>query len=384
MSEAARRPSELRPNVCRRLLGLLEGLGSIIPQNSSHPTQVAIRTYTLALCLSLTPALAPFLKRSKKHDLNELIRVLSREFGATGFAFSITVAIGGGSFIREFWRLLDGSEWDLSETQNPLSNSAAWIKERLKYMRVSSAQKTFISNILSTSAGLWLLQAGRARFRSTKGGSKTLDLTLLVFVRALDAAVQSFVARRSGSRRESDAGDTSFTRAPRDEAYTKRQLLRTRIDAFVFWACSARIMWCFFYAPQRLPKSYVKWINALANADTRLLDALRAIRTKDWLYRKGPPSPLLTTYARDLGYPASWGDPIQLPAFGHEADQAWRALGVTGRAGVAGIPCQLVHGTVGSSLGLSHSCTANAGLRGLVALMEAIVLYLPVSSERLF
>ncbi|KAJ7267362.1 hypothetical protein C8J57DRAFT_1132043 [Mycena rebaudengoi] len=42
------------------------------------------------------------------------------------------------------------------------------------------------------------------------------------------------------------------------------------------------------------------------------------------------------------------------------------------------MPCQMVHGTVSESLGLEHSCTANAGLRGATALLESMALYLPV------
>ncbi|KAJ7169894.1 hypothetical protein C8R46DRAFT_216928 [Mycena filopes] len=95
----------------------------------------------------------------------------------------------------------------------------------------------------------------------------------------------------------------------------KREALRTQIDSFVFWACSARIMWCFFYEPQRLPRSYVKWIGTLAGLDSRLLEALRVIRAKEWSYLTGSPSHshLLTTYARDLGHPAAWGDPSGPP-----------------------------------------------------------------------
>jgi hypothetical protein len=39
----------------------------------------------------------------------------------------------------------------------------------------------------------------------------------------------------------------------------------------------------------------------------------------------------------------------------------------------------MVHGEVGSSFGLEHNCTANAGLRGVKVLLEAIAIYLPVS-----
>jgi hypothetical protein len=132
----------------------------------------------------------------------------------------------------------------------------------------------------------------------------------------------------------------------------------------------------------RLPKSYVKWISALAGVDARLLEVLRLIRAKQWSYRTGSPShsDLLRTYALDLGHPAAWGDPAILPAYGGaQADNVWKQFGLTSRPGVGGLPCQMVHGEVGASLGLEQSCTANSGLRGIKVFLKAIAIYLPVS-----
>ncbi|KAJ7487604.1 hypothetical protein B0H11DRAFT_2014065 [Mycena galericulata] len=357
-------PVDSPPSHARRTQWLRR-IASIIPENASHPAQVAIRTYSLCLSLSLGPSLIPFItSRSEKYSKNALKRVLAREFGLGGFAFSITLALGGGSLIRELWRTLDDLAPEAPES--PAMAAVLRLKARISAPKLSSAQKTFISNLVSSSAGLLLLQAGRSRSKNAGSHSKepsvsrTLDLTLLLLVRALDATVQSFVARRSASRRESDAGISGQRPQTATERLTsnlKREVMRTQIDSVVFWACSARIMWCFFYEPERLPKSY------------------------QWSYRTGSPahSHILTTYARDLGHPAAWGDPSILPAYGgSRADKVWKEFGLTTRRGVGGLPCQLVHGQVGSSLGLEHSCTANAGLRGTKALLEAIAIYLPV------
>jgi len=84
--------------------------------------------------------------------------------------------------------------------------------------------------------------------------------------------------------------------------------------------------------------------------------------------------------AADLKLPAQWGDPSTIPAFGgHEADKVWNTLGVKGRSGLGGIPCEIVHGGVGSSLGLAGNCTANTTLRGVKAFAEAFAIYFPVS-----
>jgi hypothetical protein len=147
---------------------------------------------------------------------------------------------------------------------------------------------------------------------------------------------------------------------------------------------STRIMWCFFYAPHRLPRSYLKWISRLAYLDERIPEALRLIRNKQWSYINGAPQnqnpALLHEYVRDLGYPASWGDLNDLPAYGGPiANAAWKKLGITNRPGVGGLPCEVVHGPIGKSLGLQSSCHANAALRGIRAFGQALFIYVPVS-----
>ncbi|KAF8216237.1 hypothetical protein K438DRAFT_1800303 [Mycena galopus ATCC 62051] len=365
----------------------IQRINALIPNNPSHPLQVSVRTYCLALFLSLGPSLVPFLtsRHSHKTSRHALRRVLAREFGLKGFAFSVTLALGGGSFIRELWRILDDLDnSDSTAEERPAKASALKLRAWISALKLSSAQKTFLSNLVSSSLGLLLLQAGRAQSSSSNalrskgkepGASRTLDLTLLLLVRALDAGVQS---------RESDADlpvGQRQTASERLASGLRREALRTQIDSFVFWACSARIMWCFFYEPQRLPSTYTKWIHNLAGLDSRLLETLRLIRTKQWSYRTGSPvhSELLRTYAQDLGHPAVWGDPGALPAFGGaQADKIWEQLGLTGRRGLGGLPCQLVHGEVGSSLGLEQSCTANSGLRGITVFLKSIAIYLPV------
>ena len=132
----------------------------------------------------------------------------------------------------------------------------------------------------------------------------------------------------------------------------------------------------------RLPPSYVKWIGSLANIDGRVIQALRLVREGHWSYINGSVlhSDLLTGFSRELGYNSSWGDPAALPAYGGAiADKTWKVLGVKNRPGVGGLPCELVHGSVGSSFGLEASCVTNASIRGMMAFLKAIVIYLPVS-----
>lgn len=114
---------------------------------------------------------------------------------------------------------------------------------------------------------------------------------------------------------------------------------------------------------------------SLANIDPRILLALRALRVGNFSYVKGisRPPDIATTFAQDLGYPKSWGDPALLPAYGGAAaNSVWKTLGVTNRAGLAGLPCEIVHG------GITSSCTANSAMRGSKAFLEALAIYVPV------
>lgn len=121
-------------------------------------------------------------------------------------------------------------------------------------------------------------------------------------------------------------------------------------------------------------------ISSLANVDKRLLDALRLMRSKEWVYgHSSSHSHLLMSYAKDRGYPSSWGNPHVLPACGTGADMVWKALGVPGRGGVGGLPCELLHSRVTTRWGLDNSCLANVGVRFSLAFIEAMALYMPVS-----
>ncbi|KAJ7267365.1 hypothetical protein C8J57DRAFT_1510464 [Mycena rebaudengoi] len=332
-------PSVPRPGAAQWLHRIL----ALIPNNPSHPAQVAIRTYCLSLCLSLGPSLIPFLKPggSKRNAKNGLQRLLAREVGLSGFAFSITLVVGSGSLIREIWRALDEITFpDADGEVNTVTAAALKIRAWISVLKLSSAQKTFFSNVAAGTAGILLLKRGHwssNRPSSTPPSeSRTLELTLLLLVRAVDAAVQSFIAKQFVA--VPNSLPTQITKAERDRRISLRQqTLRTRIDSFVFWACCARIVWCFFYEPKRLPKAYVRWLNGVAKLDVRLFSTLRSIRAGEWSYTKGLAlhHNLLSDYSRDLGHPASWGDPSALPAYGGpRADQVWKQLGLTTRPGV--------------------------------------------------
>ncbi|EJD47753.1 hypothetical protein AURDEDRAFT_62058 [Auricularia subglabra TFB-10046 SS5] len=199
--------------------------------------------------------------------------------------------------------------------------------------------------------------------KSAARSSPTLDLTLLLLVRALDSVVQGWIRRQAKSSNDKHAQRIKW--------------LDAQLDGLLFWLCSTRIMWSYFYRPERLPRSYVRWINALARIDPRLQLVLRAVKERKWIYGRPaspPESKLMTSLATSMGLPADWGNPQLLPGHsGHAADVAWAQLGVQNRPGVGGLPCELVHGSQYGS-----SCTVNVAGRAAHSFLQALAIYAPV------
>ena len=260
------------------------------------PLQIALRTYSLALSLSLGPSLLPFIiaqfprfiirKLSFTNiDSATLKRILRRELGYDGFAFSMTLIVAGGAAIRNLFQNA-GSGIEYPTTA---SASSARVVQRLLQsskgylLYVSPEQQSFISNLISSFTGILLLQAGRARTARLRAASikrsgaqlehtsPTLDLTLLLLVRAIDSIVQTFILQKSqlivnntpslgdqpvskqhttrGTTTPSETGQSgaplvsdNLTKDSKSEkdAHKIRLNLTSRLDAFVFWACSAR------------------------------------------------------------------------------------------------------------------------------------------------
>ena len=238
-----------------------------ISDDPGHPLQIALRTYSLCLSLALSPAFLPAILalavRPKSFTARARVfyRALSRELRPTGFASAITAAVGGGAALQRLWHVL--------ERRHVLY----WPWVRYITSKLSRWQKTFLANVISSTIAVILLRW--TRYRRLAPVSPTLDLSLLFLVRALDASVQAFLlqkAREIAARRPSRNATLHDTRLldKRSEDLAKEwhNKVAMYIDGFVFWASSARfvtahptvpgrlflyqrIMWCFFYQPQR-------------------------------------------------------------------------------------------------------------------------------------
>jgi hypothetical protein len=293
-------------------------LGKGVLNDASHPAQVALRTYGLSLSLSLGPSLLPFVvslvaRDGRSFNVRKLRAVLKKELGINGFAFAMTAAVGGGAAIQRLWNILEESKdwpWEGAHSHDPSSNaSKAFPSEKYPWTKLqkwlaspslSPWQKDFMANCISCTIAIYLLQGGRRRTAIPASGgvpipytpplpgtsssgriTPTLDLTLLLLVRAADALIQSEVWKRTDKYRPGQEVDGSedvikiqdlqcdlLRRKRQDDIATRwRAKMTSRIDASVFWLCSARsasdsimrsphsslhrIMWCFFYTPDR-------------------------------------------------------------------------------------------------------------------------------------
>jgi hypothetical protein len=209
---------------------------------NDHPLHIAIRTYPLALSLSLGPTLLSFASspRTRPKDLKSILR---RELSVTAFPFAITVALGGSSALRRLWNRLDQRKSESVRGGDP--DGAPSFKS---LVRLKSWQKSFVCNLLASLVAITLLQPrrrpthmrkqvhipltvpisqGTPQTETERGGrmSATLDLTLLVLVRAFDALVQGLVFKRTEDEKKQER--------------KRRLAIITKLDALAFWASSA-------------------------------------------------------------------------------------------------------------------------------------------------
>jgi hypothetical protein len=305
-----------------------EHIRTYIKLPADHPAKISSRTYGLALLLSLGPALLPFVakvvalaKAGKDVDrvkvgkiVTGLGRLLRRELGPFGFAFAITTAVAGGSLLRDASGSLE-KPTDLFIQNEDANFDAAGggLNSTLKNVRctmkrywrsLSDVHQTFLLNSLASTTAILLLQWKTAPRRPSgipelplilpvddiprrTGISPTLNLTLILFVRALDSVVHGglqdeLLQKLKGKGREVTHRSTETEEAmSRDSVHAKNWIQKrtSNLDSLIFCVCSARcvvqasayvdqrslfgprIIWCFFYRPKMYAPSFLLWIS---------------------------------------------------------------------------------------------------------------------------
>lgn len=177
--------------------------------------------------------------------------------------------------------------------------------------------------------------------RSPEFAGSTLDLTVLVATRAADAVACIGWARWRAWRMTRNRWTLAESVAPKVA------------DAGIFVLSSAVIMWAWFYLPERLPRSYGRWIDEAAQVDARLIEVLRRARRGEFVYGKDTgQAPFLQTMCKDYGWPMVWGDPAKtIP-----------------------LPCEVVH------MGYGPNCEIYAARRFLKTFKFGFWTYFPLQA----
>jgi len=111
-------------------------------------------------------------------------------------------------------------------------------------------------------------------------------------------------------------------------------------------------MWAWIYSPDRLPRSYNKWIKSAAAVDKRLLLALRRCRFGELRYGlETGQAYLVQDMCKDYNWPLDYGDPVKSIPF----------------------PCEMVH------MGTGKSCEKHMGSRFIRSFLWAFSTYLPLN-----
>lgn len=123
-------------------------------------------------------------------------------------------------------------------------------------------------------------------------------------------------------------------------------------DSSIFATSCALIMWAWIYTPDRLPRSYNKWIKSAAAVDQRLLLALRHCRWGELQYGlETGQAPILQGMCKDYNWPLDYGDPVKSIPF----------------------PCEVVH------MGTGKNCEYHALSRFVRSFIWAFSTYLPLN-----
>ncbi|KAL4910108.1 hypothetical protein BDW74DRAFT_48329 [Aspergillus multicolor] len=320
-----------------------------------------LRAYALGYLSSATPKIIACLRRtwsnndwSYRRKLEELVRVLAGTLRLESFPTFCGVLVGGSTFLPLLTsRVLQTACRRLGSDPRSLSSRrvfqliqlatafvSAWLSFHILNKRPVSLQTVYGQSQNETGQETTDFQqaTGLQSRQPPRFAGRTMDLTLFTVTRALDSLVCIIW---SWAQQKWRAGHHQ----------TLRNIIPGLADAAVFAASAAVVMWAWFYAPERLPRSYGKWIGEAAKVDERLIEALRRARRGIFVYGKNTgQAPLLESMCKDFGWPTKWGDPAKtIP-----------------------IPCEMVH------MGCGPSCEKHAISRFVRTFRFACATYIPL------
>lgn len=321
--------------------------------------QPILRAYALGYLSAVTPKLVSYARRlgARNWDttqrLREFAQVLAGPLRINSFPTFCAALVGGSTFLpallyRVCVSIVAGHKGD--------------IRLSLRLRRLIQFVTAFISawysfQLLNKSRGISQRDVGDKGPTTTQDDpgrvpvstlerpprpelvGRTMDLTLFTVTRAVDV-ISCLAWNRWRRHRQS-----------RNRWTLAESLAPSLADAGVFAMSAAVVMWAWFYVPERLPRSYEKWIGEVAKVDSRLIEALRRARRGIFVYGKDTgQAPLLEAMCRDYNWPIEWGDPAK----------------------TAPIPCEMVH------MGCGPNCEVHAVSRFARTFKFACATYIPL------
>ncbi|KAL4937092.1 hypothetical protein BDV06DRAFT_216159 [Aspergillus oleicola] len=323
--------------------------------------QPTLRAYALGYVSSATPKVIACLRRlwgnknvSFQQKIKELFHVLTGTLRLESFPTFCAALVGSSTLLpllclktlQTACRRLGSDPKTLSSKgvsrliQLTTAFVSAWFSFQILNRRPVILRN--VSNEQDGTPGETIVQQPRTTMQPhprPQLAGRTMDLTLFTLTRAVDsiACILWDWCRKKGNDHSRWASAASIAPGLADSA--------------IFASSAAVVMWAWFYAPERLPRSYGKWIGDVAKVDERLIEALRRARRSIFVYGKDTgQAPLLESMCKDYGWPTVWGDPAEtIP-----------------------IPCEMVH------MGCGPSCEKHAIYRFVRTFKFACATYIPL------
>lgn len=308
-----------------------------------------LRAYVLGYASSTVPRLLTLLmthlsRRRKNIDLKpsesfvySFIRILNGGLEFQRFPTFCAALVGGSTLIeiplRKLIARFAGALSQVAQLRLAKWFStciAAWYSLKLLQTKSSEAFVEY-ETITSTNGSIQ---------RPIRFAGRTMDLTLFAVTRAFDVILGELWSHRK-ARRTATGKWNKVDRA-----------VSTLADPAIFATSCALIMWAWIYTPDRLPRSYNKWIKSAAAVDERLLMALRRTRFGEIQYGvETGQAYVLQDMCKDYGWPLDYGDPVKSIPY----------------------PCEVVH------MGTGKICEYHAISRFVRSFWWAFSTYLPIN-----
>lgn len=291
-------------------------------QNRSRLLNPILRAYAIGYLSSTTPRFISSLRQVWRNDLNShrkrevLLRALTSAIRLESFPTFCASLVGGSTVFpllifrwHQFVTHRLGFKPSLSESTKFLRLTrfvcafiSAWLSFQLLSRKPVRLYWDDGESMADANNGAARGQQGRQDTTHLKPqfAGRTMDLTLFSSTRAVDLVISIVWSRWRRWRKSQGRWSLVENIAP------------GFADAGVFATSAAIVMWAWFYLPERLPKSYERWIGEVAKVDSRLIEALRRVRRGVFVYGKDTgQAHLLQSMCKDYGWPIEWGDPAK-------------------------------------------------------------------------